>query len=389
MALSRRSLLNSSLLLTGVGAATAAGAGTAAAGTAPAGSARAGTAAAAAVVARMSLPQQVGQMIAAGVPFGSVGTAQRLMQWYNVGTIFLAGRTSAGVGPIAADNAALQTAATARTTAGVLEFVAVDQEGGFVQSLHGPGVSELPTALAQSGESAATIRYRAALWSRQLRRAGITLDLAPVTDVVPYDNRNANAPIGRFQREFGFTGPQVAAAVGPWVQGSLSAGVQPVLKHFPGLGRVTLNTDTSRRVVDESTTRSAATELPWRAGIAAGAGAIMVSNAVYARIDPRGQAFVSPTVIGGMIRRDLGFDGVVMTDDVGNAAAVQDVPIADRATRFVVAGGDLLLNLDPTQIVTMRNALVGRARVDAGFAARVRQSATRVVALKVRTGLAG
>lgn len=340
------------------------------------------------IVARLDLEQRVGQMIAAGVPFGNVGTAQRLIQWYKVGTIFLSGRSHAGVGPVARDNAALQSAVTPGTTGGVLEFVAVDQEGGYVQSLNGPGVSEIPTALAQGSQSAATIQYRSALWARQLRRAGITLDLAPVTDVVPYANRGSNAPIGRYQREFGFTGPAVAAAVGPWVRGSLSAGVQPTLKHFPGLGRVQGNTDTSARVVDTSTTRSAATLLPWRAGVAAGAGVIMVSSAIYALIDRSEPAFVSPTIIGGMIRHDMGFGGVVMTDDVGNAAAVQSIPVAERATRFVDAGGDLLLNLDPTQIAAMRGALYSRARRDRAFALRVQASATRVVALKMRTGLA-
>ncbi|MEJ5945838.1 glycoside hydrolase family 3 N-terminal domain-containing protein [Pseudokineococcus basanitobsidens] len=340
------------------------------------------------VVDSMDLVQQVGQLLAAGVPFGHVTTAGHLVDWYRVGTVFWSGRSHGGVAALAQDNAELQRHATVDATRGVLVYVAVDQEGGAVQSLRGPGVSDIPSALAQSSQDAATIRYRSALWGRQLRRAGVTLDLAPVTGPVPYDNRERNQPIGRYDREFGYTGAAVAEAVGPWVQGSLSAGVQPTLKHFPGLGRVVQNTDTHFHVVDDSTTRSAETLVPWRAGVAAGAGCIMVSSAIYARIDPRGQAFLNSTVVTGMIRQDLGFDGVVMTDDVGNAEAVRDVPVPDRATRFVRAGGDLVLTLDVGQVRTMRNALYSAATEDQAFRRRVRESAIRVVTMKVRSGLA-
>lgn len=342
---------------------------------------------ASAVVARMTLRQRVGQLLAVGVPSTSVATASSLVTRYGVGTVFLSGRDASGVVPVAGRNARLQRAATEAATRGVLEFVAVDQEGGAVQSLRGPGISEIPSALVQARQPAATIRDRAALWGRQLRRAGVTLDLAPVTDVVPPAHRATNQPIGRYDREFGFTEAAVATAVGPWSSGTRSAGVQPTLKHFPGLGRVTGNTDTSPRVVDTETTRSAGTLVPWRAGVAGGAGAVMVSSAVYARIDPHGQAVFSPTVISGMLRHDLAFDGVVMTDDMGNAAAVRDVPVADRATRFVAAGGDLVLTLATGQIPTMSDALVARAQRDATFARQVQASAVRVVTLKERAGL--
>ncbi len=342
---------------------------------------------AAAVAASMTLRQQVGQMLAVGVPSAQVATAADLVTRYGVGTVFLAGRDTSGVASVARRDAQLQRAATAAATGGALEFVAVDQEGGAVQSLRGPGLSDIPSAVVQSRQPAGTIRGRAALWARQLRRAGVTLDLAPVTDVVPAAHRSTNQPIGRYDRQFGSTEAGVAAAVGPWASGTRSAAVQPTLKHFPGLGRVTGNTDTTARVVDSETTRSATTLVPWRAGIAGGAGAVMVSSAVYALIDGHGPAVFSPQVVGGMVRHDLAFGGVVMTDDVGNAAAVRAVPVGERATRFVSAGGDLVLTLAPSQIPTMSAALMDSARRSPVFAAQVRACATRVLTLKYRTGL--
>ena len=93
-------------------------------------------------------------------------------------------------------------------------------------------------------------------------------------------------------------------------------------KHFPGLGRVTGNTDTTAGVTDTVTTRTSTDITPFRAAISAGAHLLMVSSAYYSRIDASHPAVFSPTVIRGMIRGDLGFTGVVISDDLGNAKQV-------------------------------------------------------------------
>ena len=96
----------------------------------------------------------------------------------------------------------------------------------------------------------------------------------------------------------------------------------------------------------------------------------------------------SPTVVSGLLRARLGFRGVVITDDVGAAESVASVPVGERATRFVAAGGDIVLTAQPSQAPTMVAALVERAAAQPAFAAQLRASAGRVVALKVRLGLA-
>ncbi len=345
-------------------------------------------AAAARTAAALTLEQQVGQLLAAGVPFGDVATAGALVTDHHVGTVFWAGRSDAGVRGLAADNAAVQRRCTAAATGGVLAFTALDQEGGRVQSLRGPGVSDIPSALEQGRSAAAVVEQRAATWSRQLRQAGFTMNLAPVTDVVPSALRRTNVPIGRYDRELGLTGEAVAAAAAAWVRGSRASRVEPVLKHFPGLGRVTADTDTTYGVRDDGTPRTSGTLTPWRAPLAAGAGAVMVSSAIYDLIDPTVQAFRSPVVVGGFLRRDLGFRGVVMTDDVGKAAAVRYVPVADRAVQHVEAGGDLVLTVVPDQVPVMADALLSLARRSSTFQRYVRASAARVLALKAREGLA-
>ena len=114
---------------------------------------------------------------------------------------------------------------------------------------------------------------------------------------------------------------------------------------------------------------------------------VMVSSAYYAKIDADHRAAFSTEVIGSMLRRDLNFDGVVISDDLA-AAAMSDLAPGTRALRFVRAGGDLLIVGDPAQAGAMADALQQAARDDPRVARRVAESATRVVTMKADRGLA-
>jgi beta-N-acetylhexosaminidase len=113
---------------------------------------------------------------------------------------------------------------------------------------------------------------------------------------------------------------------------------------------------------------------------------VMVSSAYYARIDPGHRAAFSSTVIAGLLRHDVGFRGVVISDDL-SAAAMSDVAPGDRALRFLRAGGDLLIVSSPDQAATMARALLRAAEDDPRVAGRVTQSATRVLTMKGRRNL--
>lgn len=270
---------------------------------------------------------------------------------------------------------------------GIRLLVSADQEGGRVQHLTGAGFTSTPSALAQ-GVSAAGVARTSARVGAELRAAGVTVALAPVTDTVTVTFAPQNAPIGALDREYGHTPPVVAAAVTAAVGGLQGAGVSATLKHFPGLGRITGNTDlTAAGTTDTITTADDAVIEPFRAGVEAGADLVMVSSALYPEIDPDHRAAFSPAVVTGVLRERLGFRGVVISDDVGSAQAVASVPVGERATQLIAAGGDIVLTGLPSTVPAMAGAIVDRTATDRTFASQVDAAVTRVVDLKMRRGL--
>jgi beta-N-acetylhexosaminidase len=308
---------------------------------------------------------------------------------YHVGNVMLTGRSSRGVEATADVSAALGARATTTATGGVPLLVATDQEGGQVQVLSGPGFSDIPTALTQGTWSESTLRSRAAQWGEQLRSAGVQLDLAPVADTVPASLGRANGPIGRYDREFGHDPGTVAAHVAAFGSGMQSARVAVAVKHFPGLGRVRDNTDTTSGVTDSITAASSAFLDPFREAVDAGAPVVMMSSAYYARIDPDNPACFSSEVVTGLLRGDLGFDGVVMSDDLGKARQVARWSPGSRAVQLVAAGGDVVLTVEPTDARAMYSAVYAKALQDKSFRAKVDAAALHVLRLKAEYGLLG
>jgi beta-N-acetylhexosaminidase len=165
------------------------------------------------------------------------------------------------------------------------------------------------------------------------------------------------------------------------------AGIATTGKHFPGLGRVKGNTDFTAAVVDVVTTTTDPYLAPFREAIGAGIPMIMVALATYQKIDPANLAAFSPIVMRQLLRVSLGFDGVVLSDDIGATAAVANVPPADRAINFIMAGGDLIISKTVGPADAMAAALAARASNDAGFKIRVDDAALRVVRAKAARGL--
>ena len=345
----------------------------------------------AAVLSGMTEAQRVGQllMVSASLGGASAQATRDAITRYHAGSLFYAGRSSAGVAAIRSRTTGWQRLATADATAGVPLLVATDQEGGEVQTLSGKGFSTIPSAVTQGSWSRTKLLASAVTWGRQLAAAGVTLDLAPVLDTVPPDRVSTNQPIGRYHREYGTKPSAVTSAGLAFVRGMQASGVQMTVKHFPGLGRANGNTDTKSGVTDTITTRHDSYVTPYAAATrAADAGFVMVSHATYTRIDPNHRAVFSPTVLGGMLRGDLGFTGVIISDSM-YAVAVRDLSPGDRAVRFVAAGGDLVLTGLPEDVPAMANALLAKANSDAPFRAQVDASCLRILQAKQRAGLLG
>src|SRR4051794_20151008 len=193
---------------------------------------------------------QVAQLFVVGVPLSGLSAADALVA-DGVGGVFLHGRSTASV----ADVAAVTDRWAAAAPGGLRPWVAADQEGGQVQTLQGSGFGDLPSALQQGQLPPAQLAALTDGMGASLGNAGVTLDLAPVADVVPAGTAAANPPIGVFDRQYGSTAADVVSAAGAVVRGLGAHDVTAALKHFPGLGAVRGNTDTTAGVVDRTTAR--------------------------------------------------------------------------------------------------------------------------------------
>ena len=336
------------------------------------------------VVASLDRRAQVAQLFVAGVPLDDLASGDALAEG-GMGGLFLAGRSAAPATELASVADRWQSLAP-----GPGPWVAADQEGGDVQTLRGPGFEPLPSALDQGALPPGDLAALAEGMGTALRDAGVNLDLAPVVDVVPLGTEAGNAPIGVYDRQYGSTPEAVAAAAGTVVDGLARAEVTATLKHFPGLGRVRDNTDTSADVVDPETTADDE-QVALFAELARSPAApfVMVSSAIYPRLDPADQAAFSRPVVTDLLRERLGFHGVVISDDLGNARAVRDVPPGERAVRFLAAGGTLVLTVDPAIVPEMIDAVIARSEADPAFAATVDDAVRTALLAKDAAGLLG
>jgi len=303
------------------------------------------------------------------------------------GAVILMGHTSGGTPVVKPVAARAQSLAPTVPGATVRMLVATDQEGGQVQVLKGAGFSTMPSAVTQGQWSTSRLRSSATTWGRQLAAAGVNMNLAPVADTVPSSLVSVNAPIGQLDREYGNDPTTVASHATAFLTGMRQAGVIPTAKHFPGLGRVTGNTDLTADVVDSTTTRDDPYLQPFRSAVQAGVPFVMVSSATYSRIDADHQAAFSSTVMRGLLRDSLGFKGAIISDDLGNAVAVADRTPAQRALDFLSAGGTMVLTVKPSDIVPMTSAVISRMAADATLRAAVDDGVRRVLTAKHTAGL--
>ena len=330
----------------------------------------------------LTLEQRVGQlfMVGSSAKFADPATVAAVRDRF-VGSVFLSGRSSAG----SVATAGVVTALSAENPVGIPLFVATDQEGGQVQVLSGPGFSAIPTARTQGKMDTAALAESARAWGAELLSAGVNLNLAPVGDIVTGPN-SSNQPIAHFRREYGYDAATVSAQAGAFVRGMSAAGVSSTLKHFPGLGYVQGNTDVVASVTDTVTASNGPSVASFGALINAGAPVVMMSSAVYSLIDPAAPAVFSPTVVS-LLRTDLGFVGIIITDDLSGAAAVQAWSPADRAILAIQAGVDIVLVVHSAGILAeMMDAVVAKAADDPEFAALVDAAARRVLLQKIIVG---
>jgi len=259
------------------------------------------------------------------------------------------------------------TGSLRRGAPGVL--VCVDQEGGPIRTLPWAEPERAPPAQQAFG----AVREDSLAAGRDLKEAGINVTLGPVADVPTEGSVMTN-------RAFTSDPAAATAAVAESVAGWHEAGVATTVKHFPGLGGATVNTDEGSATIDR-THRQLTQELaPFAFAISQDTEFIMASHAVYPALDPDRIASQSRAVIEDLLRGELGYEGVVMTDSI-EAEAVQAVAdVEEAAVASAEAGVDVILTTGRGSYNRVYRALLARARGNAGFRERVRESATRVLA---------
>ena len=339
-------------------------------------------------LAGMSADERIGQLFLFVLEDNQLGPAEiEGIREDHLGSVAFIETTSAGSASIRETTDAVQALATEANTSGVGFLVAANQEGGQIQALRGDGFSTIPSAVEQGKLDPADLRARARAWGEELLAAGVNFDFAPVMDVVPPGRDDENEPVGVLERGHGHDPVTVSSHGTAFQRGMQDAGVLTSAKHFPGLGRVEGNTDFTADVVDDETTADDPFLAPFADSVVAGVPFVMVALATYTRIDAERLAVFSPAVIEDVLRGSLGFEGVVISDDVGAAEAVAHVPAGERAVGFLEAGGDMVISKFVGPARAMARAVRDRAEVDPAFRTRVDASALRVLVAKDAAGL--
>lgn len=256
-------------------------------------------------------------------------------------------------------------------------LLAIDQEGGRVARLK-DAIAKLPPmrALGQIGDPSLTKRAGFVLGS-QLRAIGLTMNFAPVLDV---DTNPANPVIG--DRAFGTTVEEVVLHARAFAAGLANAGVLSCGKHFPGHGDTLLDSHLALPTVAHSRARLDAVELaPFRQAL--DFPAFMTAHVVFPELDASRPATLSPQVVGGLLRTEMGYEGVIISDDLEMKAVAKMHSVAESAVLAIEAGCDVLLVCSDTDaLFDAREALAAKARKSSGFRGRLNDAAERSLRLR-------
>jgi beta-N-acetylhexosaminidase len=278
-----------------------------------------------------------------------------------LGNGWLTRRTAATV------TAELQRAACTR---GEQLLIAVDQEGGLVRRLAWAPPTEAPAHMS----SPSVARSQASGAAAALRSVGIDIDFAPVVDTPS----SARSFLG--SRAFSHSRTWNAQMARAFVDGLQTNGIATTAKHFPGLGLASGNTDNGRIVIRAAAWKLRQGLLPFQSAVRAGVRLVMVSTAVYPKLDgSKRPAAFSSTIISGLLRKQLGFKGVTVTDSL-TAPAAQRIP--HTATRAMLAGSDLLIFGAESASERGYSTLLADEASSMRLENRLTQAAARIRALK-------
>lgn len=334
---------------------------------------------ASAYLARMTLDEKLGQLFLAEL-VGPTYTPDNaaMIEQLHAGGILLYDREM----PTAASARALIS--TSQAHAKLPLFVVVDEEGGWVDRMK-PIYGFRPSAsmIAAKG-SPAYARSEAVRVARDMKSLGLNFDLAPDVDVALVDGPDQST------RTFGSTPGPVTTFAGAYLDGLQSSGVVGCLKHFPGLGAATSDAHLGLPVINRTRAQVEQVELaPYRNLIGSGdPGCIMPTDLLMPALDPVMPAELSPKIMTGVLRDELGYDGVIVTDALYMDGIRQHYSLPEAGVLAILAGDDFLMGpWSPGQMRAMIGALKAALASGRLTQARIDQSVLRLLKLKLRFGL--
>ena len=326
---------------------------------------------------QMTLEEKVGQLLVIGVEGTSFSSEMdNLIRNYHVGGVIIMGRN------VATTNEMLQLIngiKKANEHNKIPLFLSVDEEGGRVSRLP-VGIPKLPTS-AQIGKlNDESVSYRAGTYlAGVLNEFGYNMNFAPVLDV----NSNPRNPvIGN--RSFGSDPYQVAKLGISTMHGMMDNGIIPVVKHFPGHGDTVVDSHKALPKVETTLEALRNVELvPFQKAIEEGADAVMVAHILFPALDPDYPSSMSKAIITGLLRNEMKFEGVIITDDLTMGAIANDYTIPEAAVQSFIAGSDLLLVVRDYEVqLNTFNAFIKAIETGEITEERLNESIKRILTLK-------
>ncbi|WP_085520684.1 beta-N-acetylhexosaminidase [Tuberibacillus sp. Marseille-P3662] len=329
------------------------------------------------ILSDMSLNEKIGQMIIAGISGTTLNAHTKdLMNTYQVGgLIFYANNLETPQQTIQLLNQIKSKNAQKRLPL----LLGVDQEGGRISRLPGD-ITDLPTNKKIGSINQSQFSYKVGtLLGQELKAFGFNLDFAPVLDV----NSNPNNPVIG-DRSFG-NNPDIVSKLGiQTMKGIQSQNIVPVVKHFPGHGDTSVDSHLQLPKVNKSLKELKRLELiPFTRAVENGADAVMAAHILLPKIDDEYPASMSKKILTGILRKQLNFDGVVMTDDMTMKAITNNFGIGEAAVKSVKAGSDMILVAhDYQKIVSTIDALKAAVQKGTITEKRINTSVKRIIQLK-------
>ena len=331
------------------------------------------------MIAEMTIEEKVGQLIMVG--FGGTQANEAIethIRGRFVGGVVLFSRNIQSPEQTAALTNQLQRL-TEATTRQIPLFIGIDQEGGWVIRLR-EGATMLPGNMALGATDSTELAERAGeITAVELAAVGVNLNFAPVVDV---NNNPQNPVIDR--RSFGES-PELVSRLGvAYIRGLQRNGVLATAKHFPGHGDTTVDSHFDLPTVNHDRERIHALELrPFRAAIDADVAAIMTAHIIYPAFDADRPATLSPAILTDLLRKELGFDGLLITDDMEMKAIDDCYRSGEAAVMAVEAGADIVMVLwSPTKQIEVFDALLSAVKSGRISQARLDQSVKRILKSK-------